>query len=101
MEHYNFILQEYPLGSKVWLKNMTNSHRMGGKLDSVHLGPYTIVEVADKGRYRLQNGSGKVLRKFYSGVLLKEYFSPTKSQESPNVKQPPAEPPQSTIQKVL
>ena len=79
---------------------MTNSHRMGGKLDSVHLGPYTIIEVADKGRYRLQNGNGKVLKKYYNGVLLKEYFSPTKSQESPNVKQSPAEPPRSTVQKV-
>ena len=73
------VLREYPVGSKVWLKHMANSHRRGGKLDSVHLDPYTIVEMAHKGRYRLQNSNEKVLKKLYNGVLLKEFFSPTKS----------------------
>ena len=73
--------QEYPTGSKVWLKNMTNSHRMGGKMDKVHLGPYTVTEIADKGLYRLQNDKGKNLKKLYNGVLLKEYFPPVKAPE--------------------
>ena len=62
------------MGSKVWLKNMSNTHRMGGKLDDVYLGPYTVAEVVDKGCYRLQNESGKKLKKLYNGVLLKEHF---------------------------
>ena len=40
----------------------------------VYLGPYTVAEVVDKGRYRLQNQSGKKLKKLYNGVLLKEHF---------------------------
>ena len=70
----NVDLSIKPVGSKVWLKNMSNTHRMGGKLDDVYLGPYTVAEVVDKGRYRLQNESGKKLKKLYNGVLLKEHF---------------------------
>ena len=43
-------------------------------MDDVYLGPYTVAEVVDKGRYRLQNQSGKKLKKLYNGVLLKEHF---------------------------
>ena len=35
---------------------------------------HTVAEVVDKGRYRLQNQSGKKLKKLYNGVLLKEHF---------------------------
>ena len=53
---------------------------MGWKLDTTWKGPYTITEVAGKGRYRLRAQSGKELKKLYSGVLLKEYFEPAGSQ---------------------
>ena len=90
------VLQEYPVGSKVWLKNMSNTHRMGGKLDNAYLGPYTVAEVMDKGRYQLQNESGKKLKKLYNGVLLKEYFpvkgsvdlQPDVKESIPDVNQP-------------
>ena len=72
----------YPVGSKVWLKNMSKTHRMGGKLDDAYLGPYTVAEVVDKGCYQLQNESGKKLKKLYNGVLLKEYFPVKGSTES-------------------
>ena len=83
-----YCLQEYPVGSKVWLKNMSNTHRIGGKLDKAYLGPYTVAEVVDKGRYQLQNESGKKLKKLYNGVLLKEYFPIKESTElQPDVKE--------------
>ena len=69
-------MQVYPVGSKVWLKNMANCHRMGGKLDPVYTGPYTVVEILDKGRYSLQRADGKCLKKLYNGVLLKEMLEP-------------------------
>ena len=69
-------MQVYPVGSCVLLKNMTNSHRMGGKMDCTWKGPYTVHEMVDKGRYQLQSKSGKVLKKLYNGVLLKEFYSP-------------------------
>ena len=67
---------------------MSNTHRMGGKLDDAYLGPYTVTEVVDKGRYQLQNESGEKLKKLYNGVLLKEYFPVKESTESqPGVKE--------------
>ena len=47
---------------------------MGGKLDDVYLGPYTVAEAVHKGHYPLQNQSEKKLKKLYNGVLLKEHF---------------------------
>ena len=57
------------------LKNMTNAHQMGGKLDDTWRGPYTISSVIGKGRYQLKSKDGKVLKKLYNGVLLKSYFT--------------------------
>ncbi len=73
------LYQEYAVGSKVLLKNMTNSHRMGGKLDATWKGPYTVAEFVGKGRYRLKRADGKELKKLYNGVLFKEYI-PSSSQ---------------------
>lgn len=67
------------MGTKVLLKNMKNSHRMGGKLDPKWLGPYTVVEKVGKGRYRLCSKTGDTVKKLYSSCLLKEYF-----EHSPN-----------------
>lgn len=74
-------MQVYPVGSKVWLKNMANSHRMGGKMDPVYIGPYTVAETLDKGRYRLQRADGTTLKKLYNGVLLKEKLDPVSPAE--------------------
>ena len=78
-------MQVYPVGSKVWLKNMANSHRMGGKLDPVYTGPYTVVEIPDKGRYSLQRADGTRLKKLYNGVLLKEVLDPADQSDSAKV----------------
>lgn len=70
---------------------MSNAHRMGGKLDYSWKGPYTVLEDLGKGRYRLQTGDGKKLRKVINGVLLKDYLDPTflpetsKTASSPSV----------------
>ena len=45
-------------GEKVLLKNMKNSHRMGGKLEERWVGPYEIEELVKKGVYRLRNMKG-------------------------------------------
>ena len=74
----HFLVKVYPVGSSVMLKNMVHSHRMGGKMDSVFKGPYTVEEIVGKGRYQLKSKDGKVLKKLYNGVLLKEYYSPGK-----------------------
>ena len=60
----------------VLLKNMRNSHRMGGKLEKKWLGPYEVVESLSKGRYTLKSSDGSILKKAYNGVLLKEYLQP-------------------------
>ena len=70
----------------VLLKNMANSHRMGGKLDCVYTGPYTVAEILDKGRYCLQNADGRKLKMLYNGVLLKEYVEPLESGDKPSQK---------------
>ena len=74
--HNNYQHFHLAVGTNVLLKNMKNSHRMGGKLDSKWDGPYTIEEKLSKGRYRLRSKQGVVLKKLYSSCLLKEYFEP-------------------------
>ncbi len=44
-------------------------------MDCVWKGPYTVHTIAGKGRYQLESMNGKVLKKMYNGVLLKEYFT--------------------------
>ena len=58
---------------------------MGGKLDPVFTGPYTVAEILDKGRYSLLNADGKKLKKLYNGVLLKEYVEPKSQYHIPNL----------------
>lgn len=71
-------IQHFAVGTKVLLKNMKNSHRMGGKMDPKWLGPYTVKEKATtKGCYKLCSMTGKVLKKSYSSCLLKTYFEPS------------------------
>ena len=75
------------------IKNMANSHRMGGKLDETWKGPYIIEEIHDKAkgryRYRLKSRNGKVLKKLYNGILFKEFYSPSGSNAN-NVNDPPS-----------
>ena len=59
---------------------MKYSHRMGGKLDYAWMGPYTVVDVLPKGRYRLRGSNGLVLKKIYNSTLLKPYLEPSDQQ---------------------
>lgn len=52
------------------------------KLDPVYTGPYTVVEILDKGRYSLQRADGTRLKKLYNGVLLKEVLDPVDQSDS-------------------
>ena len=66
------------MGTKVLLKNVKTTHRMGGKMDFKWIGPYIVEERVSKGRYKISSMTGKVVKKLYSSCLLKEYFeSPT------------------------
>ena len=66
-------LQHFRIGTKVLLKKMKNSHRMGGKLDAKWDGPYTVEAKLSKGCYQLRSKNGIVLKKLYNCCLLKEY----------------------------
>ena len=57
---------------------------MGGKLNIAWKGPYTVIEVKGKNRYRLQRDDGKELKQVFSAILLKKYFPP--SDINPNKK---------------
>ena len=62
-------------GDLVLRKNMVNTHRMGGKLDPKWLGPYKVVEITNKGLYRLQCcKSDKMLKQAISSLQLKPYI---------------------------
>ena len=50
-------------------------------MDCTWKGPYTIKEVVGKSRYQLKSKDGRVLKKLYNGVLLKEYHSSTATEE--------------------
>ena len=52
---------------------------MGGKLEPVYTGPYTV---HDKGRYCLQRTDGTRLKKFFNGLLLKEVLDPVEQSDS-------------------
>ena len=51
----------------VLVRNSARDGRKGGKLEQRWLGPYTIAESLEKGRYILQNPSGRILKKTYNG----------------------------------
>ena len=69
-------LQHFACGTKVLMKNMKHSYRMGEKLDTKWSGPYIIDKKLSKGCYRLRSQTGFVLKKLYSSILLKEYIEP-------------------------
>ena len=76
----------------VMLKSVANLHRMGGGgggggggMDCIWKGPYK--EVVGKGRYQLKSKDGRVLKKLYNGVLLKEYHSPTATEDDKGKKE--------------
>ena len=56
----------------------------GRKFDCVYMGPYTVAEILDKGRYCLQNTDGMRLKKLYNGILFKEYVEPLDSGDKPS-----------------
>ena len=59
-------LQHFAVGTKVLLKSMKNTHRMGGKLDIKWDGPYTVEAKLTKGRYQLRAKTGLLLKKLYN-----------------------------------
>ena len=56
-------------------------------MDCTWKGPYTIKEVVGKGRYQLTSKDGRVLKKLYNGVLLKEYHLPRKTKKEQGQKE--------------
>ena len=59
---------EFQLGNEVLRRNM---RKLSRKLDNEWTGPYTIAEVCGKGLYSLKNAHGKVIKKKYNGIQLK------------------------------
>lgn len=55
---------------------MKNEGRKGGKLDIQFLGPYVISEDLGKGRFRLKDEKGVVLKKSYNTQRLKLWLEP-------------------------
>ncbi len=53
----------FRVGAQVLLKNMRNSHRMGGKLDEKWNGHYTVHAKLSKGCYKLETRNKIVLKK--------------------------------------
>ena len=51
------------MGTKVLLKNVKTTHRMGGKMDFKWIGPYIVEERVSKGRYKISSMTGKVVKK--------------------------------------
>ena len=51
-------------------QNARNEGRKGGKLDTQFRGPYTVKNDLGKGRFELEDGSGKLLKKTYKSILI-------------------------------
>ena len=67
--HVKFTLKQ------VLRKNMTNTHRMGVKLDARWLGPYKVEKITEKELHQLKcTRSGKVLKQAFSSLQLKPYI---------------------------
>ena len=65
---------KFQKGDVVLRKNMANSHRMGGKMDSRWLGPYKVEEITAKELHQLKCvKSGKLLKQAFSSLQLKAY----------------------------
>lgn len=70
------------VGDQVLMKNMKNSHRMGGKLDIRWTGPYKVVEDCGKMRYRVKNfQNGELEKKTVHCSRLKPYLEQSDSIE--------------------
>ncbi len=52
-------------------------------MDTTWKGPYIVYKNMGKGKYQLKSKTGKILKKLFNGVLLKEYYSPCSIQEQP------------------
>ena len=59
------------------MKDMKNEGRKGGKLDQLFPGgPYTIAEDLGKGRYRLKDGKGDLMKTAINCHRLKLWLDP-------------------------
>ena len=88
------LIVEYITGLSSWHHGYAQEHGQfasygggGGEMDCTWKGPYTIKEVVGKGRYQLKSKDGRVLKKLYNGVLLKEYHSPTATEDDKGKKE--------------
>ena len=61
-------------GTLVLLKNNKNKHRMGSVLEPKWLGPYTVYSNIGKGRLKLRNASGIILKNTYHACNIKKYL---------------------------
>ena len=65
----------FKLNDLILMKNMKNSHRMGGKLNPRWTGPYTILEVKPKGLYQLKSlKTSNPLKQAVSSTQWKPYI---------------------------
>ena len=65
------------VGDEVLVRNMKNTHRMGGKLDIRWTGPYEVVEDCGKMRYKLKSRKGgNILKISVHCSRLKYYTHP-------------------------
>ena len=63
------------LGDVVLVKNMKNTHRMGGKLDIRWTGPYEVIDDIGKMRYKVKcKKTGKTLKQILHSSRLKHYY---------------------------
>ena len=56
------------------MKNKKRFDRKGGKFSQKWLGPYTVMNISDKGVVTLQNASGVTLKSKYNIVQLQLYI---------------------------
>ena len=73
----------------VLLKNNKRFYQKDGKFSQKWLGPYTVMNISDKGAATLKNASGRTLQNKYNIVQLKYYIQgvddkskPTSNEES-------------------
>ena len=75
------------VGDKVLVKNMSNERRKGGKLKCLFPGgPYTVAEELGKGRYRLKNKDGEILKTAINYHRLKIWLDPEGGKHIPHKK---------------
>ena len=71
-------------GDTVFLRNLRNQARKGGKLERAWSGPYTISEVLPKGLYNLRNEDGIELKTSFDSSRLKIYYYSVQSHPNTN-----------------